>query len=122
MAEPTSTGAVAAASGIVAVFLATVGVHPHIMIAAVAGSVFGMPSTGPEGRLRANLVFLAVVLSSAELAQLAAVEAFRGSIPWGQGVAVCLGVFFHQLAALISRQLPNILERVLRIFASKGTP
>lgn len=115
MAEPTSTGAVAAASGIVAVFLATIGVHPHIMIAAVGGAVIGMPASGPEGRLRANLVFLAVVLSSAELAQLASVAVFSGSTVWGQGVAIGLGIFFHRLVSIIHGQLPKVIAHFLRI-------
>lgn len=107
------TTAGAAAWGVGAFTAAYFGVEPQALVWALVGAVFGLSFAPPAGRVRALLVFVAVVLACALLGTWAA-HTWFGDAPMARnGCAMAAAALFHPALATIVQAVPAVLRAVL---------
>lgn len=127
MPEPTTTSAGAAAwavsAGLVAAFLAAIGVTWVHVFWAAAGCFFGAGFAPPTGRVRAMLSFPLSTLLAAKAGILGAawLDSVGGIAPseLAQAGGALAGLVFHPVVAVIVKAAPGILQA--RLGVKEGT-
>ncbi len=127
MPEPTTTTATAAwsvSAGLVAAFLAAIGVSWVHVFWAAAGAFFGAGFAPATGRMRAMLAFPVSTLLSAKAGVLGA--AWVGSIgalpphEVAQGIGALAGLVFHPVVAVLVKAAPAKLSQHLGVQGDQG--
>lgn len=114
MAEPTTTGAAvgwAAASGLLAAFLAGIGITWPAVFWATVGGVIGATFAPQVGRLRAMLMFPASSLLAAKGGMVFGAMWFAGDAGYIGGLAGLGGIVFHPAITALVQALPSIINR-----------
>lgn len=108
--DSTQAAADATATGLTAVVVATIGVHPQFVMWAMVGSVIGASFAPPASRVRAALVFVASSLCCALFGSWVGGEFFGGSMLARDVCACALGILFHPLLTIIVQRLPAVVD------------
>lgn len=114
MAEPASTTAAvgwAAATGLLAAFLAAIGVTWPAVFWAVVGGVIGATFAPQVGRLRSMLMFPAAALLAAKGGTLAALHWFAGDGGYIGGLAGLGGIVFHPAITALVARIPDVIKQ-----------
>jgi hypothetical protein len=122
MAEPTTTTASAAwavSAGLVAAFLAALGVTWVHVFWAAAGCFFGAGFAPPTGRWRAMFAFPISTMLSAKAGIIGAewLGAVGGIAPhdMAQGLGALAGIVFHPMIAVVVRAATGVLQSRLGV-------
>lgn len=117
MPEPTTTTATAAwsvSAGLVAAFLAAIGVTWVHVFWAAAGCFFGAGFAPPTGRARAILSFLLSTLLAAKAGILGAgwlgAVGSVGQTDVAQAAGALAGIVFHPVVAALVKTVPAVIQ------------
>lgn len=124
MAEPTSAVATSMAFGVGALITAAFGVETQALVASLVGATLGVSLAPPSSKVRAVLVFIAVVLACATIGTFVSDAYMAGSRIGRNFAATTSGIVFHPMLTAIVDQLPKWLE-TLRAWVTprgKGPP
>lgn len=111
MSEPASA-AIGVALGVTV--MTALGIEPAPLFGALVGTSIGLSFAADTGRLRAAVVFLAVVLSCALFGPWIAVRYLGGDAASRTVTACGLGIWFHLGLDLAAERLPRVLDAWLR--------
>lgn len=127
MPEPTTTSATAAwsvSAGLVAAFLAAIGVTWVHVFWAAAGAFIGSGFAPQTGRMRAMLAFPVSTLLSAKAGIVgAAWVGTVGGIPpadMAQAVGALAGIVFHPVVAVVVKASTVVAQRRLGVQDTEG--
>jgi hypothetical protein len=115
MADVAQVSIEATAAGIGAVTMAIIGVEPQAVLWGSIGACVGMTFAAPAGRLRASLMFVAVVLACAELGTWASIRWFDASFIARNSVALVLGMLFHPILAAVVARIPIVVNAIAKV-------
>lgn len=122
MTEPATSIATAAASGVVAALLSSLGLEPAPMFWALVGAALGMSFAAATTRGRAAAVFVAVVLSCSLFGAWLA-QRYYGGEPLSRNAFACLlAVLFHPLLNAAITRLPAAIDGLMRKFGIGSQP
>jgi hypothetical protein len=88
-------------------------VEPQALVWALVGAIFGLGFAPPAGRVRALLVFVAVVLACALIGTWASEVWFGGAPMARNACAMCAAALFHPVLAAVVQAVPAILQAIL---------
>jgi hypothetical protein len=112
MTDPTVPIATAASAGLGAMILATLGVEPQALLWGAVGASIGLTVAPASGRVRAVLMFCAVVMMSALAGTYFAEHHMAGSIVARNAAAAATAALFHPLFTAAVAGLPALVARL----------
>lgn len=122
MTEPATSIASAAAAGVTASVLASLGLEPAPMFWALVGAALGMSFAAATSRGRAAAVFVAVVLSCSLFGAWLAQRYFAGEAISRNAFACGLAIFFHPLLNAAITRLPAAIDGLMRLLRIGSQP
>lgn len=118
MTEPSSP---AVGIGVLAAFLAALGIGPQPLFWALIGTTAGMSFAPQTSRLRACITFGCATLASALLGTYGAQVYLDKAAPIAANVAsLVMGALFQPLLAAASNAVPTIINAALKRFGFGG--
>lgn len=113
MSDPTIPVIVGVGAGLGSVTAAVLGVEPQALVLAVIGCGIGIGFAPRSGRVRAVLLFVAVVAACAVLGTWAAAQWFGASPLARNGISLILGIAFHPLLGVMIARIPSTFDALL---------
>ncbi len=117
--DPLQEATLATAAGLSAIVVATIGVHPQVVMWGMVGSVVGASFAPPASRWRAVAVFVATTLACALFGEWLAAVYLGGSKLASNGAACALAILFHPLLTIIVQRLPALADAAAGRFGGK---
>lgn len=122
MNEPATSLASAAAAGVTASMLVSLGLEPAPLFWALVGAALGMSFAAATTRVRAALVFIAVVLSCSLFGSWLA-QRYYGGEPLSRNAFACLlAIAFHPLLNAAITRLPAAIDGIMHRLGIGGQP
>lgn len=121
MTEPISAVAGAAVAGTGAALLSSLGLEPAPLFWALVGSSIGMTFAAATSRVRAMVVFVAVVLVCSLFGAWLAQHVFAGEALSRNAIACGLALIFHPMLNAVVTRIPAAVDGFARRWFGAGS-
>ena len=108
--DVTAAGAACLSAGVSACVVTMIGVEPQALFWGFLGAAFGLTWAAEAGRVRAALVFLAVVCGSALAGTAVSAQWFNSAAVHRNLCALVLGAMAHPLLSAFVGQIPKVVQ------------
>ena len=109
-ADVTAAGAACFSAGVSACVVSMIGVEPQALFWGLAGAAIGLGYAAEVGRIRAALVFLAVVCGSALAGTAVSAQWFNSAAVHRNLAALVLGAVAHPMLSAFVGQIPKLAQ------------